>query len=242
MKIRKINSLLGLNIIIVILNIVVFSPGLIGINIDFIDDFKTAIGITVIIMSIIIFIIGNYKILINSKEEVDIFKLEDDEDYINALRENSYKKVFSKGIDILLNQIERISKKQERIDDILLQKFNENEISYKNFKNIISEVVNVFYINLKSVINKINIFDEEEYRKVKKENINNKISQEKIEMFQKYITFVKESVENNEEILLKLDKVLLELSKFNSLEDGELENMNAVKEVDELINKIKFYK
>ena len=94
MKIRKINSLLGLNIIIVILNIVVFSPGLIGINIDFIDDFKTAIGITVIIMSIIIFIIGNYKILINSKEEVDIFKLEDDEDYINALRENSYKKVF----------------------------------------------------------------------------------------------------------------------------------------------------
>ena len=35
-------------------------------------------------------------------------------------------------------------------------------------------------------------------------------------MFQKYITFVKESVENNEEILLKLDKVLLELSKFNS--------------------------
>ena len=137
MKIRKINSLLGLNIIIVILNIVVFSPGLIGINIDFIDDFKTAIGITVIIMSIIIFIIGNYKILINSKEEVDIFKLEDDEDYINALRENSYKKVFSKDIDILLNQIERISKKQERIDDILLQKFNENEISYKNFKNII---------------------------------------------------------------------------------------------------------
>ena len=51
---------------------------------------------------------------------------------------------------------------KERIDDILLQKFNENEISYKNFKNIISEVVNVFYINLKSVINKINIFDEEE--------------------------------------------------------------------------------
>ena len=41
MKIRKINSLLGLNIIIVILNIVVFSPGLIGINIDFIDKVRT---------------------------------------------------------------------------------------------------------------------------------------------------------------------------------------------------------
>ena len=48
LKIRKINSLLGLNIIIVILNIVVFSPGLIGINIDFIDDFKTNDALVVV--------------------------------------------------------------------------------------------------------------------------------------------------------------------------------------------------
>ncbi len=54
--------------------------------------------------------------------------------------------------------------------------------------------------------------------------------------------FVKDSIEDNEEILLKLDKFLFELSKFNSLEDGELENMSAIKDVDELINKIKFYK
>ena len=61
-------------------------------------------------------------------------------------------------------------------------------------------------------------------------------------MYEEYITFVKDSVEDNEEILLKLDKVLLELSKFNSLDDGELENMNAIKDVDELISKINLYK
>lgn len=61
-------------------------------------------------------------------------------------------------------------------------------------------------------------------------------------MFDEYIFFVKDSIEDNEEILLKLDKFLFELSKFNSLEDGELENMSAIKDVDELINKIKFYK
>ena len=61
-------------------------------------------------------------------------------------------------------------------------------------------------------------------------------------MYEEYITFVKDSVEDNEEILLKLDKVLLELSKFNSLDDGELENMNAMNEVDELISKINLYK
>ena len=61
-------------------------------------------------------------------------------------------------------------------------------------------------------------------------------------MYEQYVSFVRESTEDNEQILLKLDKVLLELSKFNSLEDGELENMNAMKDIDDLITKIKLYK
>lgn len=246
MKVKRISSLLGLNIAIVMLNIIIFSPGLFNIKIDFINIFQTSIGITIIIMSFIIFIIGNYKILIKEDNEIDIFKLDDSEDYIEALKENSSKRVFSKDIDILLEQIERMDKKQEKIDDILLQKFTVNEMSYIKFKKTITEVRDVFYINIKSVINKINIFDEQEYEKIKKDikngKLNGKIEEQKKDMFDEYIFFVKDSIEDNEEILLKLDKFLFELSKFNSLEDGELENMSAIKDVDELINKIKFYK
>ncbi|CUN81370.1 MULTISPECIES: hypothetical protein [Clostridium] len=246
MKVKRISSLLGLNIAIVMLNIIIFSPGLFNIKIDFINIFQTSIGITIIIMSFIIFIIGNYKILIKEDNEIDISKLDDSEDYIEALKENSSKRVFSKDIDILLEQIERMDKKQEKIDDILLQKFTVNEMSYIKFKKTITEVRDVFYINIKSVINKINIFDEQEYEKIKKDikngKLNGKIEEQKKDMFDEYIFFVKDSIEDNEEILLKLDKFLFELSKFNSLEDGELENMSAIKDVDELINKIKFYK
>ena len=243
MKVKRISSLLGLNIAIVMLNIIIFSPGLFNIKIDFINIFQTSIGITIIIMSFIIFIIGNYKILIKEDNEIDISKLDDSEDYIEALKENSSKRVFSKDIDILLEQMD---KKQEKIDDILLQKFTVNEMSYIKFKKTITEVRDVFYINIKSVINKINIFDEQEYEKIKKDikngKLNGKIEEQKKDMFDEYIFFVKDSIEDNEEILLKLDKFLFELSKFNSLEDGELENMSAIKDVDELINKIKFYK
>ena len=246
MKVKRISSLLGLNIAIVMLNIIIFSPGLFNIKIDFINIFQTSIGITIIIMSFIIFIIGNYKILIKEDNEIDISKLDDSEDYIEALKENSSKRVFSKDIDILLEQIERMDKKQEKIDDILLQKFTVNEMSYIKFKKTITEVRDVFYINIKSVINKINIFDEQEYEKIKRDikngKLNGKIEEQKKDMFDEYIFFVKDSIEDNEEILLKLDKFLFELSKFNSLEDGELENMSAIKDVDELINKIKFYK
>lgn len=246
LKIKRIGSLLGLNIAIVMLNIIIFSPGLFNIKIDFINIFQTSIGITIVIMSFIIFIIGNYKILIKENDEVDISKLDDCEDFIDALKGNSNKRVFSRDIDTLLNQIERMDKKQEKIDDILLQKFTVNEMSYIKFKKTISEVRAVFYINIKSVINKINIFDAQEYEKIKKDiksgKLNGKIEEQKKEMFEEYIAFIKDSIQDNEEILLKLDKFLFELSKFNSLEDGELENMSAMKEVDELISKIKFYK
>ncbi len=114
MKVKRISSLLGLNIAIVMLNIIIFSPGLFNIKIDFINIFQTSIGITIIIMSFIIFIIGNYKILIKEDNEIDISKLDDSEDYIEALKENSSKRVFSKDIDILLEQIERMDKKARK--------------------------------------------------------------------------------------------------------------------------------
>ena len=134
MKMKKIILSLELNIVIVILNIIIFSPGIIGVNIDFNNIFQTSIGITVIVMSVIIFIVGNYKILIEENDDIGIFNLDNYEDYIEALKDNSNKKIFYKDIDSLLDQIERINKKQEKIDDILLQKFTANEISYTKFK------------------------------------------------------------------------------------------------------------
>lgn len=64
----------------------------------------------------------------------------------------------------------------------------------------------------------------------------------KMNIYNEYISFVKNATEENEQILLKLDKLLLELSKFNSLEIGEVDNMNAMKEIDELTAQTKYYK
>ena len=239
-------QLLKLNITIILINIIIFSPGLLGVEIGGTSIFFTALGTTVILMSIIIFIAGNYNILTTPNKEITIYKVDTPEECIQALKENKSKRTFANDIDILLEQIDRFDKKKETIYDILLQKFNSSEMSYSKFKSVIVDIEELLYINIKSVINKINIFDQQEYDKIYKDirhrKINNNIINEKKNMYEQYILFVKEAVEDNEEILLKLDKVLLELSKFNSLEDGELENMNAMKDIDDLITKIKLYK
>ena len=119
-------------------------------------------------------------------------------------------------------------------------------MSYAKFDGTILDIENVFFINIKSVLNKLNAFDEDEYKRIRKNYEQKKLApvflEAKMNIYNEYISFVKKATEDNEQILLKLDKLLLEISRFNSLEDGELENMNAMEEIDELIIETKLYK
>ncbi|MGL5087785.1 MAG: hypothetical protein ACRC68_19070 [Clostridium sp.] len=245
-RIEKIIKIVGLNILIAIINVILFSPGLVGIKIGGTSVFKTALGATVIIMSIMIFIFGNYKLLIKKEMKIKTDEIETLIDCINSLQQNQWKKTFAKDIVMILKQIQRMEKKKEVIKDVLLQKFNSTEMTYLKFEGVILDIDKLLFINIKSVVNKLNIFDEEDYENLRKDISKNELSKEfintKMSIYNEYIAFIKDSIEDNEQILLKLDKLLLELSQFNSLGNGEIENMSAMKEIDELISKTKFYK
>lgn len=239
----KVIKILGLNIGIAIIDTIVFSPGLLGVAIGT-GAFATALGVTTIFMSIVIFGYGNYNLLIEKEKTIQVGEIKTADDCIEALNQNYDKKIFEKDIDTILEQIEMFQKKREAIKEALLQKFDITEMSYSKFDGVISDIENVFYINIKSIINKLNTFDERDYNRIKnygEKKFSNEFIQTKMRIYGEYITFVKEAIEDNEQIILKLDKILLELSKFFSLENGKIEDMSAMKEMDDLINKIKLY-
>ncbi|MNO05342.1 hypothetical protein D3C81_2266840 [compost metagenome] len=66
--------------------------------------------------------------------------------------------------------------------------------------------------------------------------------QEKTQVYNEFMVFLQDSLETNEEILLKLDKLLLEISSLNSIDFGEIENMPCMQEIDSLIKQTKYYK
>jgi len=243
---NKIVKLVGLNIGIVILDIALFSEGLLHIEIGGTSAFETAFGVTAIIMSGLVFSYGNYKLLTEKKERIQEREINSPEECVYALKQHKDKKTFSKDIATILEQTQRFCKKKATIQELLLQKFNIGEMSYTKFNGTVVGIENVFYMNVKSILNKLNAFDEEDYNRIQLQNTQNELSEEfirtKMEIYHEFIQFVKDAIEDNEQILLKLDKLLLELSRFSSLEDGEIENMSAMIEIDELISKTKFYK
>lgn len=237
---------MGLNLGIAAANIAVFSPGLLDVDLFGAGALEAAFGSAFLVFSGSGLVYGNYKLLSEPEKAIPIGAKSTKEDYIEALNEHRGLKTFERNIDLLLDQIERLQKKNKTIRDILLQIFNASEISYQKFDAVIAEVENIFFKNIRSIINKLNAFDEEDYNFIKKQRnagaFSEEIMEEKFKVYNEYIRFVKEATEDNEQILLKLDKLLLEISGLNCIESGELEQMAGMIEIDNLIKQAKYYK
>ncbi len=151
--------------------------------------------------------------------------------------------VFDKNIIKNLSQLKRFKRKTKTIREILLQKFSPQELTYQKFDNVLTEVENILYLNMRSILNKIAAFDVEEYESLQKRGFpKNEVSDEKMQIYNEYLDFVKNATDTNENILLKLDKMLFEVSRYNSLESGEVQELPALAEMDELIKNANLYK
>ena len=151
--------------------------------------------------------------------------------------------VFDEDILKNLYQLKRYKRKRTTINDILNQKFSPNEITYQKFMNVLNEVEDLMYMNMRSILNKIAAFDVEEYEELQRRGFPaNEVSEEKMQIYNDYLAYVKQATNTNEEILLKLDKLLFEISQYNVLKGGDIQKLPAIVEIDELIKNAKFYK
>ncbi|MEI0737486.1 hypothetical protein VQ056_13785 [Paenibacillus sp. JTLBN-2024] len=89
------------------------------------------------------------------------------------------------------------------------------------------------------------MFDESEYLSVmnqRQSKFSREILEEKTKVYNEYLSFMKSSLSTNEEILLKLDKLIIEISRLDSFEPGDIDNMPCMQEIDSLIKQTKLYK
>ena len=241
---KKKQQLIILNSAIVLINILLFSNAFFGLSLLSGAPLLISTAWTAVLGSIFAFVQGNSRIM--KKEETrflaqGIQSLSDCDSVFSEAIHNG--DVFDENILKNIDQIKRFKRKKDTIKDILLQKFSKEEMSYQKFKDVLQEVEGVIFVNMRSILNKISAFDIEEYEAMQKKNFRDDLlSQEKMKIYNDYIDFVNNATLSNENILLKLDKMLLEISKYNSLEDGDAEKLPAILEMDELIKNANLYK
>ncbi|MGV2886178.1 hypothetical protein [Paenibacillus taichungensis] len=237
-------KLLGLTIGIVALNVVVFSPGFFGVEIGG-SALSTAVGVTILVASALILLYAAYTLIFKPPVALPVKQIKTHEDYVEALSRYKRVKVLEEDILLALRQLDRIQKKKDTLFETLNQRFEPTELSFKKFASVIQEIEKLFYLNLRSILNRLGAFDEEEFESVMGANttkLSPALLQERKNIYNEYLSFTKDSLGTNEEILLKLDKLLLEISRLDSFEIGDIEKMPCMQEIDTLIKQTKYYK
>ncbi|WP_082651775.1 hypothetical protein [Gorillibacterium timonense] len=236
-------KLLGLVLGVAALNIIVFSPGFIGVELGA-SALATASGVTLLFASALVLLYGSYSLLTKAPVVIPIKQIQTHEDYVEAFQHYKRIQALEEDMALGLNQLERIRKKKSTLFEVLDQRFDPAEVSYKKFASVIQQVENLFYLNGRSMLNRLQVFDESEYASLKKAKTAyaTDILRQRADVYNEHLAFLKSSIENNEEILLKLDKLLLEISRLDSLEAGDIEKMPCMQEIDMLIQQTKYYK
>lgn len=242
---RKIKKMIFLNSGIVIANLLAFTS--FGLNLKL----GSFLGILTILISVIVFFSGNKKILNNTsqknkekKETKQVNDLQTDEDFKIELVKCMSKREFRIPAENAVKQLERMRKKINILEEVLSQHFEKGSITYEKFYTTIANIEELFFDNLRKMILKITIFDQDEFNNMARDNRNLSTAavSQRNAIYKEYVNYANLILEKNENILIKLDNLLLEVSKLDDVEESNIENLSAVQEVNDLIEQTKYYK
>jgi hypothetical protein len=208
-------------------------------------------------MSLIAWVYGNYKILtkrtvVREDRYVEPLlrgaQIDSLDTALRALQDYVAHNVrtFRAPLTQIQEQIRRFAKRRLSLEQALQQRFNVNEISYAKFIAPINQVEELIITNTRTVLNYLVAFDEGEYERSlnNMQNISVPQYRQRREILGRYTDFVRKAVQNNEEILLKLDSLLLEVSSLTGGAGSgvDVKKMDAMQQLDRLINDTKWYK
>lgn len=239
---KKIGKLLIGNIVFVVLFILFFSQGFLGLRLSDANVVKAALALTLGIMMPVFMVLYNYRLLARKAEH----KFLDTSSYSVAeireamvLYQNS--RLFGAVAQSSLEQLGKCEELEGRIEEILLRKFDRGSLTYQKFAGITGAAKEAVLANTAGMLNRMRIIDDREYAKLQNyqnDDIPDEIQIQRLELYNKNIQAVREQRNQNEGILFKLDELMLELA---SSEVFDASKIQAYQEIDDLIKQIKYY-
>lgn len=253
---KNIIKMIVLNLLIIAVNLTLFSCT--GITIDLeAGTLDAALGWTLAVMSGAVFCYGNWELLSDdekhrNKHQTKLLKENDltsIDDHIRSVSEQSYKLVLKQEIDDTEDQLRRLKEKQDSLSSVLSQRFSPEDENFEKFQSVINSVRSLFLSNSLKIINRMRIFDYEDYRRQCEKLRYDPMSggtgdieaSESIEVYQQQIDEIRGIIHENEIILSRLNDLLLEITKLNEENETPAANSSAMEEMDLLISQTKYY-
>lgn len=241
---KKYIKLVIADIIIAVIAIILYSPGLVGLRLSDPSIFRAGMSIIAALAMIGTFFYINLKALFKPRAVListeDVSSLDKAKEILGSHGDSKY---FGSIAKTASQQLDRIFKSQKKLSDLLDRKFTKGTMSYGKFYDIVRSAEDSAIKNVVVMANRMSIFDDQEYTRLqhyKEDDIPDDIQEEQLKLYQENFEAVKSAVALNEKLLLKLDALAIELSSSEFSETREM-NSEILTEIEKLIDETKYY-
>lgn len=241
---KKYIKLFAADSVIAIAAVILYSPGLICLRITDESIFRAGMSILAALGLLGIFLFLNIRALCEPRSvHIEPDEVHDLDKAKAILKGHMDSKFFGSIAKTAAGQLDRVLKCQSRLSDIIRRKFVEGTMSWEKFHGIVSAAEESAIKNVIIMSNRISIFDEAEYarlRNYKADDIPDDIQEEQLRLYHENYESTKAILALNEKILLKLDALTIELSSFETSANEEM-NSDILDEIEKLTQDTKYY-
>ncbi len=210
-------------IILALADIVLYSKGIIGIQISKISIENLLLTLLTVIANVVILYMEIKYIMTSTeiKYGYDMDKLKDTGDYREALQSCMTRKIpFKNELKTAIYQLESIERKRKVLDELLEQNNKEN---FTALIELGDETKDFICVNARKILNIISIFDETEYN-----NNQGNLKEE-------HMTYINKILDSNTKIINEFNNFLTEVSKIGDTDS----KVNVSQILGEMTNSLK---
>lgn len=239
---KKVLSLLGVNGAAAVLLIVLLSPGLFNLFAQ--PVLVVLLGLIVGFAALLGCLWIDYRLLFRPEPAKRVPQQEPPasretraQEYTRRLKNCLHMSFFQKDLTAAIDQIARFEKKQQTVHEMLQGEGGE-KVGAGRCLAILQSVGDIFYENVRSLLARTRLFDEKEYQLFRNGQLELSTPQaraQKEEFYRTLAQSIDEMTDQNEEILLQIDKLSLELSRASTSNQWDTDTIVAMKRLDDYI-------
>lgn len=239
---NKTFKLIFLNLSIIIIAILSYSPGFFYLRPSDASVFRAGMSIIIFLALLLAFCYGNYSLL-KPKEKVTYSKenIKDMSEAKSILSSYTNGEYFGEIAATVISQISRLESSTQRAKIEIGRKFERGSLSWQKYYSAIEEANSIALDNVISLANRIQFFDESEYSRLKKykyDAIPDDIQMQQLELYNTNMKLIESAVSVNENLILGLDRLSIEFAKPGEIEE---QNINLLTEIKKLTDEVKYY-
>ncbi|MCR5837491.1 MAG: hypothetical protein K6G88_13390 [Lachnospiraceae bacterium] len=234
-------KLAGLNLAIVFSAVICYSPGLLDLRPSDPGVIRPGMSIFLALVLLFAFFYGNHELLSDPKRtRVSTDTIDDIKKAGTVLKSYFTSRPLGDTARTASEQLRRMDNLFANTENIIGEKFEKGSLSWGKYDAIVKSAEKSAVSNVVAMANRMQIFADRDYEKLaryKEDTIPDDIQQKQLQLYEDNLKKIKEAIALNEELLLKIETLMFELSSENNNEEHD----EILEEIEKLTQEVKLY-